>query len=272
MVSFIFGTHNMLYNMGPNRWREDLNKSALADICLHQEAGSGEVKKVITDFCKEKRRGLFVPEQSGNLISWDRQVFKRFEDANGEFIQGVHDAHLGASQMGIPVKNNPPRDFSWVGLRHGVTGDQVLVIDVHPVAGATKRESAPDPRFKTAEAHMWADWAFGQYWLDVLAFISTQMSVQEGDSKSKASFWDSILIGGDYNCSLDNMRQWYYPALLMSGVLVPDTHEVGLDHLQYTRHSNVKQVRRWSQAANTDHKLHFVELSIQEVTDFPRDR
>lgn len=269
---FVHGTHNMLFNLTPAKWLQDLEKSGVADICHYQEAGSSKVKGVIQTFCDNNRRGLYIPDKSGNLISWNRRVFKRFRDENGEFIQGVHDAHLGASDMGINIKDNPPRDFSWVGLRHEGTGDQVLTINVHPVAGATSRESAPDPRFKTPEANMWADWAFGQYWLDVLAFICTQMSTQDPGSKTRTAFWDSILIGGDYNASLDNDREWYYPGLLMNGVLVPDSRLAGLDHLQFTRHSNLGVVDRWSQAANTDHRLHFVKLNIQEVADFPRDR
>lgn len=265
-MMFIDASHNMLFTLNRKAWLQDLAKTNV-DLVGYQEAEGDAVRSTLAEFCKAHDRGLHHPNQCGNPISWRNSVFSQLE---GE--SGFKRVHLGAKAMGVDAKFNPPRDFSWVGLQHNTNGKKILRINVHPLAGATKRESNPDNR-DSPELTAYKDWGFGQYWLDVVAFVAKQAG-RDGDQdpRTRPGFWDAILLGGDYNAAMDNRREWYYPANLLTGLFKPDTEFVGgLDHLQHTASSDVKTVKRWKADGNTDHPLHFVSLRFATVADFPRD-
>jgi hypothetical protein len=79
-----------------------------------------------------------------------------------------------------------------------------------------------------------------------------------------------VSIGGDYNAELTQKGRWYYPGSLLPALFVADRQPKGIDHLQHSHGSDATIKRRWSLAANSDHKIHFVERTLVAVTDFPR--
>jgi len=267
--AFTDATHNLLFQLNGDQWLRDMGKSGKAHLTGYQEAEGDPARATLAEFSKAHNRGLYHPPDCGNPISWDLDTFRQIK-VNGQPVEGVHESHAGATRMGIKAKFNPPRDFAWVGLVHRATGKRVLRINVHPLAGATKRESNPDNP-DSDELSAWKDWGIGQYWLDVLAFTAEQMSVQDPGVETTAAFWDVILLGGDFNAAMDNGRRWYYPACMLPALYGEDELRGGLDHLLATHGSDVKPGRRWSVAGFTDHRIHFLEYDLRDVADFPRD-
>lgn len=271
MVEFTDASHNILFRLKREQWLADLKRSGRSDVTGYQEVEGDPARRVVAEFCKAQRRGLYHPPHCGNPISWRSSVFEQV--ITDVPVQGVHDSHRGARAMGIKTKFNGPRDFTWVGLKHKPTGKLVLRVNVHPVAEATSRESDPRNDTPNETVARWKDWAIGQYWLDVVAFVAEQMSIQEAGRTTTAAFWDAILLGGDYNGGLDNGRRWYYPGALLPALFINDTKfQPGLDHLQHSRGSDVAVVERWRQPGYTDHAIHFVKRRFVNVPDFPRER
>jgi hypothetical protein len=272
MAGFTESTHNMLFTLNKAKWFEDLEKSDNADLTKYQEAEGKPQREALQEWCTKKNRGLYHPKSCGNPISWSKTVFQPVVKANGKPACGVRQVHKSAEAMGVPAKFNPPRDFSWMGLEHTATKNKILAINVHPLAGATKRESAPGNTDSPALS-VYKDWGIGQYWLDVVSMVAAQMSIQDPGPQEKASFWDVVTLGGDYNAAMDNKREWYYPASILAALFISDTEFLGgLDHMQATHHSDVRQVRRWKVQGNTDHSIHFAQWEFVPRPDFPRDK
>jgi hypothetical protein len=269
MSSYIDASHNVLYTLNPEKWMPDLDKSGRGDIVGYQEGDVGPARTTIREWCKANNRGLFAPTKCDLPISWKKDVFTLVRRPDKTAIQGTREVHQSAPQMGVPAKFNPARDFSYVGLKHTQTGKKILRINVHPVAGGTKLESDPD-NHDTDQVSIWKDWGVGQYWLDVVSFVAGQMSRQEPVEDSLKSFWDIITLGGDFNAYLDRTERWYYPGALLPSLFVNDKLIKGLDHLMHAHGSDVKQGKRWTVAANSDHRIHFQERTIITVPDFPR--
>lgn len=273
MVEFTDASHNILFSLKRERWMSDFKRSGRSEITGYQEVDGDGARNALSDFCKAQRRGLYHPMHCGNPISWRSSAFTQVILPDGSPAQGVHDSHRSALAMGIKVKFNGPRDFTWVGLKHLLTGKLVLRLNVHPVAEGTSPESHPSNDTPNPTVARWKDWAVGQYWLDVIAFVAEQMSIQEQGNTTTASFWDVILLGGDYNAALDNRRRWYYPGALLPALFEQDAKFLaGLDHLQHGHGSDVGVVERWRQPGYTDHPIHFVKRRFTNVPDFPRER
>jgi len=268
MTGYIDCSHNVLRTMDKNRWDKDLAKSDKADITGYQEAGASGVREVIKAYCGREGRALYHPTSCGNPISWKRSVFTEVR-IREKLARGVINSHLGASQMGVPARMNPARDFTYVGLRHRESSKTVLRINVHTTAHGVMAESSPANTDSVA-ASKWKDWAIGQYWLDVLSFVAGQMSLQDPGRETTTSLWDVVSIGGDYNGQMTNRARWYYPGSLLPAVFVADRKPTGLDHLQHGHGSDVTVDRRWSVPGYTDHSIHFVQRTFANVTDFPR--
>jgi hypothetical protein len=250
MASFVDATHNMLFRLAdaPAKWVQDLRKSSQGDITGYQEAEGHPARSTLTKFCDANNRGLFIPEDCGNPISWDLTMFNAIRGEAG--VVEVHKKHPTA-------KYNPARDIAWRGLRHLSTGKKVLRINIHPVASATKPDAKSDWGKNLTQ---WKDWALGNYFLDLVAFTATQMSRE---------YYDAILLGGDYNAYLDRDERWYYPGALLPALYHDDQRMRGLDHLQSTYESDVKEGRRWAVKGNTDHSIHFLTRTFVNVPDFP---
>jgi hypothetical protein len=270
MATYVDASHNMLFRLDHDPWMEDLAKSGDADVTGYQEAEGGEQRAVLKEFCAANNRGLYHPASSGNPISWRKDVFSVVR-INRKPVQGVVTAHLGALALGIDAEFNPARDFTWVGLNHKGTGKKILRVNVHPLAGGTKPESNPD-NTDSNELSAYKDWGIGQYWLDVLSFVAGQMSLQDPGPRTMTNLWDVVSLGGDYNAAMDNFARWYYPAPLLEGLFEHDKNLRGLDHLQHAFGSDVQVTRRWAEAGNTDHSIHFVERRFVDVPDFQRQR
>jgi hypothetical protein len=265
---YIDASHNFLFTLPKAKWLEDLAKSDAGDITGYQECeGSGQ-RATLKEHCAATGRGLYHPKSCGNPISWKKDLFSPVR-IDGKNYRGVIEAHLGATAMGVDAKFNPPRDFAYVGLTHTETGKKVLRINVHPLAGGTKLESNPDNRDSVALSK-YKDWGIGQYWLDVLSYTAGQMSKQDPGLRAMTNYWDIVTIGGDYNAAMSNKDRWYYPANLLAPLFVPDSLKAGLDHMQHGNGSDVKVTRRWAVSGHTDHRIHFVERTIVNVPDFPR--
>jgi len=265
---YIDATHNLYFRLDQEDWREDLAKSSDGDITGYQEGGDSDVRRVLKEFCAAHGRGLYHPAGSGNPISWKKDVFSQVR-IGGSLVRGAITAHPGAVAMGLDASYNPERDFTWVGLTHKASGKKVLRVNVHPLAGGTKKESDPDNTDSDALSE-YKDWGLGQYWLDVVSFTAAQMSLQDRGPRAMTSLWDIVTLGGDYNAAMDNFGRWYYPAPMLEPLFVHDKYLRGLDHLQHAYGADVRTERRWAEAGNTDHALHFVERSILDVPDFPR--
>ena len=251
MASFTDASHNMLFRLAdhPDKWREDLRKSSQGHVTGYQEAEGHPARTTLSTFCKNNDRGLYMPEDCGNPISWKNTVFNQMRGEAG--VIEVHKKHPTA-------KYNPARDICWVGLRYLSTGKKVLRINIHPVASATK----PDAKSNWgANLAAWKDWALANYFLDVMAFTAQQMSRE---------YYDAILLGGDYNAYLDRDGRWYYPGALLPALYQDDQRMRGLDHLQSTHGSDVKEGRRWAVQGNTDHAIHLLNRTFVNVPDYPR--
>lgn len=259
---YIDASHNILFKLAdqPAKWQEDFRKSNESEICGYQEVGGAAARKALIRNCVDNHRSLFMPNETSNPISWLGTVFD-----TQPIMSGVKVVHPSAKAMGVNTKAGSERDFSYIGLRHLKTGRKILRINVHSVARATD----PTPEESKALAE-WSDWAIGQYWLDVVAFVANQMSRPDPENPRK-SFWDAITLGGDYNGDLvlQSSDEWYYPSRLLPGLFVMDQINTGLDHLQHARGSDVFVVHRWAKNGHTDHRIHFVERGFRNVPDFP---
>jgi len=266
--SYVDASHNLFFRLDQGDWREDLVKSSDGDVTGYQEGAGGDVRRVLKEFCAAHGRGLYHPAGTGNPISWKKEVFSMAR-VEGSLVRGAINAHPGAVAMGIDAKYNPARDFTWVGLTHKASGKKLLRINVHPLAGGTKREDNPD-NTDSDELSQYKDWGIGQYWLDVLSFAAAQMSLQDPGRESMTSLWDIVTIGGDYNAAMDNYARWYYPAPMLDALFVRDKYLGGLDHLQHAFGADVRDERRWAEQGNTDHRIHYMQRTILDVPDFPR--
>jgi hypothetical protein len=254
--TFEIVTHNMLFRLNPEKWTEDLKKSAQGEITGYQEAEGDAARRTLKKFCAENGRGLYHPEECGNPISWNRATF------TPTTFKGTGEVHRSAQGMGVNVKFNPKRDFCYLGLR--TENSAGLVVNVHPVSGATD----PTPEEAPATSR-WKDWAIGQYWLDVVSFTAAQMSVQKATTGMEAR-WDWITVIGDYNAALSNTDQWYYPGKLLLALFNPDKQAKGLDHIVFSKGSDVSLGKRWTVEGNTDHRIHFQTVTTTaEKLDFP---
>lgn len=272
--TYVDASHNILFKLAsnPDKWIADYRKSDEGDVTGYQEVGDKKARDVLKKHCRAEGRKLYMADgDGGNPISWNPKAFPKVVRIGGKPFQGSQLVHLGAQAMGLPqVKLAPGRGFTFVGLQHA-TGARVLRINVHPLAGATKKESSPDARYKTDAANEWADWGLGQYFLDVLAFTASELSRNPGPKKV-GSFWDVVSLGGDYNAEMDRTERWYYPGAMLPSLYRDDKQANGLDHLQVTRTSDAVDGKRWSVAGNTDHRIQFVRRALREVGDFPRQK
>jgi hypothetical protein len=265
---YIDCTHNILRTLGKAKWDQDLVKSDKGDVTGYQEATNAAARAAVKQHCAATKRGLYHPPSCGNPISWKRSVFDQ-ATIGGKVSEGVVNSHASAKAMGVNAPMNPERDFTWVGLVHRVSAKKVLRINVHTASHGTLPEA--NPRNKdSGEMATWKDWAIGQYWLDVLSFAARMMSVQDPGPKSTGALWDVVTIGGDYNAALTERARWYYPGSMLPALFVADRQPKGIDHLQHAHGSDVKADRRWAVAANTDHRIHYVQRTFVTVTDFPR--
>lgn len=243
MTTFTDAAHNLLWRLDADAWAHDLRLSGVADLVGYSEAEGDGQRKALASYCRAQGRGLYHPQGSGNPVSWKRDVWRALPQERG--VVEVHAKHPTA-------KYNPARDVVWVGLRHKATGARVLRINVHPVAGATKPEG-DTPWGDGLDA--WKDWAIRQYYLAVVAFTAQQLARET---------WDAVLLGGDFNGRLENQQEWYYPGPLLLGLFERDAAPRSIDRLVWTRSSNVRQVRRWSQhkGVRSDHALQFAEYRL----------
>lgn len=134
MATYVDGSHNMLFKLDPTKWEADLKKADQADICGHQEAG-GKARATLRDHCAATNRGRYHPTGSTLAISWKKDVFSAIPHERGQIK--VHEKHPTA-------KYNPARDIVWIGLKHIASGNKLLRINIHPVAGATKDEDVTE--------------------------------------------------------------------------------------------------------------------------------
>lgn len=247
--TFVQATHNMLFSLNKAEHLMDLRKSAQGHITHYQEAGDEKLREILKDWCAQNNRGLYHPLASGNPISWNRTMFTALRKSEA-FVVQVHKKHPTA-------KFNPARDITARGLLHTPTGEKVLVINVHPVAGATN----PNPEW-TQTLSQWKNWALGNYMLDLVSFTAAQMSRE---------FYDVILLGGDYNGDLLKQKtdEWYYPSRILPSLYKDAKKDVGLDHLQATHTADVKAGRDWVEQGNTDHPLCFQTWAFTNVSDYP---
>lgn len=246
MARYIDATHNMLYKLSPDKWQQDLAKSSRSAICGYQEAVGGPQRKVLKDHCDQMERGIYHPPGCGTPLSWARSVFEKLPEGSG--VIKVHEAH--------PTHRfDPARDITKVALKHKKTGKRFLNYNVWPTSGAER----PEPNHLPPSLNDWKDWAFAQYWLDLMADVAKQMGSER---------WDVITLRGDYNGSLINRSEWYYPASMLGALFRPDWKRDGLDHHQHTHGSDVVIVRRWVRECNSDHDIHFVEREIKDIKNY----
>lgn len=233
-------SHNLLFRLDPDAWRHDLALSGTADLVGYSEASRPAVRKTLASWCEAEGRGLYLPDDCDNPVSWDAGTFEPIDGERG--VVEVHGRHP-------TVRLNPGRDFAWVGLRHRASGKAVLRVNVHATSGALK----PQARVRWGrDLSAWKDWAIQQYWLDLLAFTAEQMSRE---------VWDAILCGGDFNGRLENRDEWFHPGSLLRSLYRFDETPHSIDRLIYTVDSDVRQVRRWarSKGVRSDHALHFAD-------------
>jgi hypothetical protein len=271
MTKYVDASHNLLYTLDQDKWLADLQKSDLGDVTGYQEVSNTQARSALRSYCKTTGRGLFHPTGCTVPISWRTSVFKPMTRSDRSLLRDVVKVHASATTMGVDAKLNPAREFTYVGLTHKESGKKILRINVHPIAGGTKKESDPT-NTDSDELSVWKDWGIGQYWLDVIAFAARQMSRQNPGAKTMANFWDAVTLGGDYNGSMENQDRWYYPGTMLPTLFVADKTMTGLDHLQHAHGSDVKAGKRWSVSGNTDHRIHYVERTFLTVPDFPRQR
>lgn len=257
-MAFIDASHNVLYTLTAQQIQKDLVISGKSDLCGYQEVNS-KIRILIKSFCNDMGKGYYAPDNTSNPISWDNDTWTMIA---GE--EGVKNVHPSGESFGFN-RVSPAKDFAYVGLRHKETNKRVLRINVHPLARATD----PTPEEPTDFAR-WCDWGIGQYWLDIVAFTAKQMSRQEKSTSTK-SFWQAILLGGDYNGDLlkQSSDEWYYPSQILPGLYSMDPRAGGLDHLQHTHGSDVVVQDRTAKDGNTDHKIQFIKRSFVTKPDFP---
>lgn len=272
MTSYTEATHNVFFELNPDKWRQDFAKSK-ADVTRYQECGGDAQQRALSDWCRGQGRTLYSPDDCDNPISWDPKVFSSVMNAKGHPIRGVVQVHPGAPAFGIHYKIMPPRSFTYVGLVHKESKRRVLIINAHPWAGATTRESASKDKGRP-DVMILKDWSIGQYWLDIVAFTAKQMSRSRGKIEEMRPFWDIVSLGGDYNAALSNRREWYYPSRMLTSLYHDDVskYDAGLDHMQLTRGSDAVVKTRHTVDGYTDHSIHHVTYAFRDKPDFPRDK
>lgn len=245
-MSFVDATHNLLFRLDATKWRSDLQVSARSHLCSYSEAGDPPQRQALAEHCENAGRGLYHPPGTGNPISWRTDQFREIPNEHG-----VVEAHRRAPSDG--GLRGGPRDFVWLGLHHLASGKKVLRISVHPVPGAWKTpNTAPD---KHGNIEAWLDWATRRHWLKVLEFTAAQVAREE---------WDIVLLGGDFNCALENDRSWYFPGPMLRGLYRHDDKPRAIDRLVWAHASECTQERRWAvhHGVHSDHAIHFAEYRL----------
>lgn len=239
----------MLFRLNKTKWWADLQKSGTADLIGYQEAEGGEQRDTLREWCEKHDRGRYHPSMTGCAISWRKSMFAPLGE-DERFIIYVHKKHP-------TMKFMPGMDIVAIGLTHKPTDKRVLAIDIHATSGATKPE---DLTPWNNDVDRWKNWALAQYYLDLIEFTARQMSRQK---------YHIISCRGDYNAELRNTKAWYYPGRLMPALYQADPVPTGIDHLQVTHGSDCKNGKRWSVAANSDHRIHFQTRTIVDRPDYP---
>jgi hypothetical protein len=164
-------------------------------------------------------------------ILWNTRVWK----SGGPVHQRLMDTGHGVG---------PSRWLTWKTLRFRPTGQVVTVANTHAVARYCSRTDDSRVRDRSAARH----------WRRVVAWTYRQETRHPGRT---------ILLGGDFNCRLQNHRRWYYPGPMLDDWYRPD-RAYGVDRLITSRTpSHPTTVRRWWREAYSDHRLHLRRLAFR---------
>jgi hypothetical protein len=245
MARFTVASHNLLFKLDDRRWRADLDKStSRASLLGFQEANGAPTRKTLHAYLTEHGFDYYAPRGTDCHIAWNPDIFEPIEGEQGN--KRVHDS------AGF-MRYNPARYLTWKGFVHKPTGKRVLFYNIHPTAGFTKPEDKTDWGPKANE---WKNEAARDFYTTLLAHVARKMN---------ENLYDVIIIGGDWNASLRNEGEWYFPGALFDGLIVEHPKEMpGLDHIVITVDSDATIEKRYAvrEGVHSDHALHFATIRL----------
>lgn len=238
-MTYTVATHNMYRKLSryPWKWNRDLKKSSRGTITVYSEAQNA--RSLLTKYCKNNNRVLYYPTNDpGNPISWRKD--------SAVILKGWCKV---VQKKGINYQNSPERAFTAVGLQLTDTKRKVLILSVHAEHGYAKSESKTPWNDKVDQAK---NWMAAQYWLEVLSFVAEQMAL---------NYWDDIVIAGDFNSRMNNLKEWYYPGVILGAITRYSLTVGGIDHVITTITSKSKVVGVMKLNGHTDHPILLARLS-----------
>jgi hypothetical protein len=247
-VTFVHGSHNLLFRLDAKRWAEDLEKShKRADVRGLQEAGDRAQRRAVKAHAKKFGLGRFHPKGTATPILFRKDVFEKTAVTRG--------ARLVHKKAGF-ARYNPGRYLVWLGLRHKETGAKILVLNLHATAGYAKTGKKP----WGSRLDRWKDKVARLYWTETQKFL--QRKIERGN-------WDAILVGGDFNARLENEAEDFFPGPMLKRLVIEDDVPRSIDRLVYALPRDdrfeIKATARWStrKGVHSDHPLHFAKYRIK---------
>ena len=235
-----FAVHNLCHDLGKQAVKEDLNKSAEhASVGLIQERSFDAGKAAFSDFRDRDGIAAYVPDgwAGRNPIWWKTEPWSSLEGTRG-YLK-THEGREGIS---------PDRGFVWQGLRRD-NGTTVLVINTHCINGYAK--SGPD-----APGHQdYRDESAKKHWNKGHDLIRDE--IQSGA-------WDTILVGGDWNCAWSDKGQPWYPGPKLADLVRTPrwTGSIMVGTLTKSSSGDVVDSKCESLSANSDHDIKVVAVDL----------
>lgn len=168
----------------------------------------------------------YWPRSTGLVILWDTRV--------------LEGAGPGGRLLVVPRVQGMPRRWTiWKPLRLRATGDLLMVVDVHAIAHGCQ------PGLPLRQR------AAAQHWQTI-----------KGATATWTTSYAAVLLGGDFNCRLDNPA-WWAPGPVLARQYQYPTRRAGIDHLLLTRHTHLEAgpPRSTRAGLHSDHPLLWRRIS-----------
>lgn len=226
-------TYNVWYRN--QQVSSDLGQAmAMASVIRLQEVSTPVVRAGVRQALASHPRWRWTVRARGlpNLVLWDSHVWRSVRPARW---LSTHQGYAGIT---------PRRWLEWKLLRHRATGLLVTIANTHAIhAYCRNQKPAQQPlRDRLARTH----------WRTVAAWTRAQQARFPGRP---------ILLGGDFNCSLETSAP-AYPAPWLLPLYRRDRAPGAIDRLITLRGSGLVELARWRTGLNSDHALHLRRLGL----------
>lgn len=211
------------------QWTHDLelalDHASIIGVQEHERAGGHQA------LAKLRRRpdvAAYVPAGTASAIPivWDQSVWAAEPGRGAELTSDGH-AH-----------ESPNRHDAWQPLRHRASGYRVTVVNTHAVNGYNRHPGQAYEGLRDEQAEL--------HW---------QVVVERVHKLQAAGGYDALLLVGDFNSTLTDLSEPWYPGPMLDPLFVADAAPHAIDHVLYSRGSHLIGTRRWSLPLESDHPL-----------------